>query len=678
MPAFFTRTADMRSALQSAIQPCGAAAHIKSSGGLDTVELRLGDSAAHSVDAEDPTSAVRAMLLFGEHARELVSPELSLTLLRDLCAVVHRRSSQNGAVASAADPQRFAGLSLASASPRYSEAIEYLAAAPLALHVVPLANPWGRQRVENGDFCRRTNEAGVDLNRNWDSHWLAEDQHTGADSRPGPAPFSEGETQAVRAVLLEARPHMFLSVHSGTEGMYTPPAFASDDVAQLAVREPRRAAEVTAMRQLLHQVLDEEQQAWQGGSGASKQAGQRKQPRVVTVSSSAAANPARFAQQALEAAADAQEAAAAAAASGAVSGEHTEQQRKQVRQRRLHAPAAQSQVQMQVHAQAHAHSVPVGGAAQEVGYPCPGTCLDYSSENARVPYAFAFEIYGTPTVPLRSTKATTSSSSSSSSSSGVRFAEASLADAASHDEASSAAEAASSQGVAQTAGRSQSQSQSLARFREMRGDAAPFSAEAAAASSLFNELGGGLAPMLELSSAGRAAVIDGLEGQSQGQDQGQVQGASGIGMAALLELEEREEADAPAEAIADADADEDASVDAEEQLHEVTVGSCFLDVSSAARALRGMRAARAHAHAAAVRRSRRSHAAALASAQADADASSSSSSFMTASECLAFFNPTDEGAFRETLAVWADRTARLMQLVHARVVQERSHGKTHA
>lgn len=52
---------------------------------------------------------------------------------------------------------------------------------------------------------------------------------------------------------------------------------------------------------------------------------------------------------------------------------------------------------------------------------------------------------------------------------------------------------------------------------------------------------------------------------------------------------------------------------------------------------------------------------------------------MTASECLAFFNPTDEAAFRDTLGVWADRTARLMQLVHARVVLERSHGnKGHA
>lgn len=654
MPSFFTRTEDMKAALKAAVHPCGAAAHMKTSGGLDTVELRLGDAAAHAADAEDPTSAVRVMLLFGEHARELVSPELALTMLRDVCTVVQRRSSQGGAAAGGADPQRFAGLALASSSPRYTAAIEYLAAAPLALHVVPLANPWGRQRVEGGDFCRRTNEAGVDLNRNWDSHWAAEDEHTGADSRPGPAPFSEAETQAVRAVLLEARPHMFLSVHSGTEGMYTPPAYASDDVAQLASREPKRAAEVAAMRQLLHQVLDEEQHGVGLGQAAAQK---RTQPRIVTVSSSAAANPSRFAQQALEAGADASDAAVDVAEGQG----HSD--RKHVRQRRLHAPAAAAAASSQVQVQMQVHAVPVGGAAQEVGYPCPGTCLDYSSENARVPYAFAFEIYGPPTVPLRS-----SGSSSSGSGSGARFADASLGEgiaggvaAAVDDTAASTAASAAAQAKKLAVGAG---SAALARFREMRGDSVADAASqsneaAAAASSLFGELGGGLAPMLELSSGGRAAVVG--------------EGAA-AGALSLLEVAEGSQA---ADAVEEAEEADEAA----EQLHEVSVGSCFLDVSSAARALRGMRAHAGrshHAHAARARHSRRSHAASAAAADADASSSSSSSSFMTASECLAFFNPTDEGAFRQTLAVWGDRTARLIQLVHARVVQERAQGKAHA
>jgi len=35
----------------------------------------------------------------------------------------------------------------------------------------------------------------------------------------------------------------------------------------------------------------------------------------------------------------------------------------------------------------------MGAAGKEVGYLCPGTCLDYAYDNLNVPYAFAFEIY---------------------------------------------------------------------------------------------------------------------------------------------------------------------------------------------------------------------------------------------------------------------------------------------
>merc|ERR1711959_251408 len=34
-----------------------------------------------------------------------------------------------------------------------------------------------------------------------------------------------------------------------------------------------------------------------------------------------------------------------------------------------------------------------GAAGKEVGYLCPGTCLDYMYDDLTVPYSFAFEIY---------------------------------------------------------------------------------------------------------------------------------------------------------------------------------------------------------------------------------------------------------------------------------------------
>ena len=34
-----------------------------------------------------------------------------------------------------------------------------------------------------------------------------------------------------------------------------------------------------------------------------------------------------------------------------------------------------------------------GAAGREVGYLCPGTCLDYAYDTMKVPYVFAWEIY---------------------------------------------------------------------------------------------------------------------------------------------------------------------------------------------------------------------------------------------------------------------------------------------
>ena len=81
-------------------------------------------------------------ILFGEHSRELISPETGIHFLETLC------------------------------EKRYTEGID--ASSLLEKHQFRLilnANPEGRKSVETGDFCKRTNEKDVDLNRNWDDHW---------------------------------------------------------------------------------------------------------------------------------------------------------------------------------------------------------------------------------------------------------------------------------------------------------------------------------------------------------------------------------------------------------------------------------------------------------------------------------------------------------------------------
>lgn len=66
----------------------------------------------------------------------------------------------------------------------------------------------------------------MDLNRNWDSHWVKNDGDGLAQTNPGETPFSEPETIALKSALDNYRPFLFLTIHSGTMGMYTPYAYS--------------------------------------------------------------------------------------------------------------------------------------------------------------------------------------------------------------------------------------------------------------------------------------------------------------------------------------------------------------------------------------------------------------------------------------------------------------------
>ena len=75
-----------------------------------------------------------------------------------------------------------------------------LAAAPVI--VLPLANPDGYKRGT------RYNARGVDLNRNCAFNWSA-----ASEEPPGPAPWSEPESRALRDFILARRPAKIVSLH---------------------------------------------------------------------------------------------------------------------------------------------------------------------------------------------------------------------------------------------------------------------------------------------------------------------------------------------------------------------------------------------------------------------------------------------------------------------------------
>jgi len=226
----------------------------------DVNRLRFVSEKALEPPSSSESRKDKIMFLFGEHAREFVSVEAALRLSSVLIG----------------DDE--------------SEELNELGREVLEKYDVvsiPVANPMGRQKAENGEFCYRDNANGVDLNRNWDAHWDA--SLNDGNTNSGSGPFSEPETKILRDVMTETSPHIFMTVHSGTLGMYTPFAYSTS--------VPTGPEESEMLSMIL--PLDE-----------------------------------KYCQ------------------------------------------------------------CPMGAAGKEVGYLCPGTCLDYAYDVLNVPFAFAFEIYG--------------------------------------------------------------------------------------------------------------------------------------------------------------------------------------------------------------------------------------------------------------------------------------------
>lgn len=150
---------------------------------------------------------LKVLMVFGEHARELISPETGLAWLRKLCSAEGTKLRQQ-----------------------------------TSFVMVLNANPAGRAMVEGGEYCTRTNENGVDLNRNYGFHWKPEhedDQETGVGSKQGEpveafssgsGAFSEPETRIVARLIKETSPDVFLDVHSGTKGLFMPYDWTTDPI----------------------------------------------------------------------------------------------------------------------------------------------------------------------------------------------------------------------------------------------------------------------------------------------------------------------------------------------------------------------------------------------------------------------------------------------------------------
>ncbi len=153
------------------------------------------------------------LFIGGVHARELINPDLLVTLALKICQAY---STNTGLT--------FGGKSYAASTIK-------LIVDALDLYFLPLVNPDGRAYVQSptGDAWWRKNRSlnpglpcrGVDLNRNFDFLWssgIGTSASSCSDIYKGSAPFSEPETRNVRS-MFDSFPHIhcFVDVHSYSE-----------------------------------------------------------------------------------------------------------------------------------------------------------------------------------------------------------------------------------------------------------------------------------------------------------------------------------------------------------------------------------------------------------------------------------------------------------------------------
>lgn len=116
------------------------------------------------------------------------------------------------------------------------------------INIIPIVNVDGRIQVEKGNNWQRKNThgQGVDLNRNFDSHWnyqgldvpsswVGDSANPGSETYSGTSPASEPETQAVQNFYNVKKLNMVLDMHSYGEMFFWPVGYSDKPIPEVNI-----------------------------------------------------------------------------------------------------------------------------------------------------------------------------------------------------------------------------------------------------------------------------------------------------------------------------------------------------------------------------------------------------------------------------------------------------------
>lgn len=148
-----------------------------------------------------PAAKPKALFTAGHHARELAPPEIAMRLIEELVGGY----GKNDALTKLVDTRE--------------------------TWVVPVMNPDGRVDVEGGNDMWRKNRhtfaksVGVDLNRNYDSHFSGGDTNPNNETYHGQSAFSEPELLGLRDLYAKEKFAVSMDYHAYAGAVIWPPGW---------------------------------------------------------------------------------------------------------------------------------------------------------------------------------------------------------------------------------------------------------------------------------------------------------------------------------------------------------------------------------------------------------------------------------------------------------------------